>query len=95
MAFCGSCGAEKADLNAQCSKCGGPDNGQYFQPMPYMPPPPRSPDEDVGKALGIVAIIIAIVVIVVIVGAAILYVMVIGMGTSGSYEYTIFYLKWS
>ena len=85
MAFCGICGAEKADLNAQCNQCGvpPPEVGQYYQPMPYMPPPPRSPDEDVGKALGIVALIIVIVVIVTVVLAAVLYVMVIGFGTGG------------
>ena len=85
MAFCENCGAEKADLNAQCSKCGGPDDGQYFQPVPYMPPPPRSPDEDVGKALGIIALIVVIIVIVVVIAAAFFYVMVIGMGSPNDF----------
>ena len=82
MPFCGNCGAQKADINAQCSQCGG-DAAQYYQPMPYYPPQRHNPDEDVGKALGIIAIIILVVIIVTVVLAAVLYVMVIGFSTGG------------
>lgn len=86
MAFCTNCGAQIADGNTNCSQCGGVV-GQYYQPVPYGPPPRSSPDEDVGKALGIVALIIVIVIIVTIVLAAVLYVMVIGMGSTSVGEY--------
>ncbi len=77
MAFCRNCGAQIADENAICESCSGA--GAYYQPAPYGPPPVRSPDEEVGKALGIVALIIIIVVVVTVILAAVLYVMVIGM----------------
>ncbi len=86
MAFCRNCGAQIADENANCENCSGAE--AYYQPVPYGPPPRQSPDEDVGKALGIVAIIIAVVIIVTIVLAAVLYVMVIGMGSPGDYVST-------
>ncbi len=86
MAFCRNCGAQIADESAQCAQCGGVP-GQYYQPVPYGPPPRQSPDEDVGKALGIVALIIVIVIIVTVVLAAVLYVMVIDFGDTSSVEY--------
>lgn len=82
MAFCRNCGAPLEDENIQCSQCGAVA-GQHYQAVPYMPPPVSSPDDDVGKVLGIVALIIMIVIIVTVILAAVLYVMVIGMGGPG------------
>ena len=76
MAFCRNCGAQIADENANCGNCSGA--GAYYQPVPYYGPPPQNPDDEVGKALGIVALIVVIVILVIVVLAAVLYVMVIG-----------------
>ena len=91
MAFCRNCGAQIADESAQCVQCGVA--GQYYQPVTYGPPPGQSPDDEVGKALGIVALIIVIVIIVTIVLAAVLYVMVIDFG--GSVRYSTPVGSWS
>lgn len=79
MPFCRNCGAETQDINSDCDKC-NIQAGQYYQPMPYIPPPMPSSDRDVGKVIGIVALVIVIIIIVTVVLAAVLYVMVIGMG---------------
>ncbi|MCK5024066.1 MAG: hypothetical protein KAR56_00450 [Thermoplasmata archaeon] len=83
MAFCRYCGAQKTDENVNCSQCSG-DIGQYYQPIPYGPPQRPSPDNDVGKALGIVALIIVIIIIVTVILAAVLYVVVIGFGSASA-----------
>ena len=76
MPFCRNCGAPIEDINSECARCSG-QAGQYYQPVPMGQPPVSRPEDDVVKALGLVALIIVIIVVVVIVLAAVLYIMVI------------------
>ena len=87
MVFCRNCGAPLADQDAQCSQC-GTIVGSYYQPVPYAPVQRSSPDDDVGRALGMVAIIIAVIVIVTVILAAVLYVWVMGFGSPVAIEQT-------
>ncbi len=89
MAFCGNCGTQLASEGAQCGKCGG-INAQYYQPMPYYPPQGPSPDKDVGKALGIVALIVIVIVVIIVILAliAFFYIVVVGFGGTGDMYYS-------
>jgi len=85
MAFCGYCGAELADENAPCGKCGGKEEQTFYQqaPPPPAPWPGPPPKDEMGKIIGMAFLVIFIIVVVVIVLAAVLYVMVIGFSGHG------------